>query len=128
MEDVKVRGYVHLLKISIGTQIFDGLTKNVYRFVASQGMSTSLIGLKKFIKEIENSSLVKLKGRIETPTADTSKAINNNVSLSHEIDVFVAKKDLPNIEKSNDIRFICYADSYMESIDEFKEMLAIAAK
>lgn len=124
MEDVKIPGYVHLFKISIGGRLFvDEAEGNVYRFVASQGMNTSLAGLKKFINEIENSDLVKLNIKSNQNQSNTTKLLKNKVQLSQDIDVFIATQDLQDIEKASDAHFICYADSYMDSLDEFVSML-----
>lgn len=127
MEDKKIPGYVHLFKISIGNRLlFNEVEENVYHFITSQGMNASIAGLKKFINEIENSKLVKLKTKNTEKNSGTIKCIGETLSLTQEVDVFVAKKDLPSIENVNETHFICYADSYMDSIDEFVEILALA--
>ena len=127
MEDKKIPGYVHLFKISIGSRILvNEANENMYRFVASQGMNLSLIGLKKFIAEIENSELVKIKKHTYEKDSNIVSHTKENISIAREIDVFVSKKDLPDMELRGETHFICYVDSYLCSIEEILEILAFA--
>lgn len=118
MEETKIRGYVHLAKISTGTEILGGHAQNTYRFSSSQGMNTAAEGMRKFLNEIGNKRLVKLRNRSDVPSKK---------HLKQEVDVFVAKRDLPNLAKTDDIHFICYATSYLDSIEDFKDFISIAS-
>ena len=127
MQDVVIPGYVHLFKISIGGRISFGETeKRVCRFVASQGMSTSLAGLNKFLNEFDNHELVELKEKHSSPTSLTAKHFGDSVCLTQDIDIFIATEDLSKVETKADAHFICYADSYMDSPEEFKNLIAFA--
>ena len=127
MQDVIIPGYVHLFKISIGGLIFNDETQNsVCRFTASQGMSTSLAGLKKFLNEIENKNLVELRNKPNSPNLQKAQKVLNSIRITKDVDIFIKADDLTNLEKTTDAHFICYADSYMDSLDEFKNIIALA--
>lgn len=128
MEEVKIPGYVHLFKISIGGLIsFGEIQNSVYRFTASQGMSTSLAGLKKFLNLIDNRDLVELREKSSSKDLTTSKVHGSFVQLTKDVDIFIASEDLADVDKPTEAHFICYADTYMDSMDEFKNIIAFAA-